>query len=722
MADYSDLKRLLKLTTPLGADKLLVLGYSGSESISGLFEFTLDLAAPRSEMPDVSKIIGKGATLAINASLAGDFEAEGKRFIHGIINQFAEVGRLNATQDANATDYLRFSATLVPWLWTLTQAADCRIFQNKTVPDILEAVFKARGFNDFRSDLTGKHAARTYCVQYRETDFDFVSRLMEDEGIYYFFEHTDSKHTLVLADAKNAHKGCAPAAGVALHQNERLEIGRVRSWSDKHVLTTAKYALQSYNFETPSTSLLTTTDTTVTVGKNTALEVYDYAHNYLTKADGDSQAALRMEAIEASHKRVEFTSDCAYLKPGYKFKLTGHYRTDQNQEYLIVNVRHAARNGGYGGLGASVTPEFDNVTVCMPASVQYRDEVKTPAPTIQGIQTALVVGPSSEEIYTDKYGRIKVQFHWDRKGQKNESSSCWIRVAQSVASNQWGAQFLPRVGQEVLVDFLDGDPDQPIVSGAVYNAQKMPTYALPNNKTQSGFKSRSTAQGAADNFNELRFEDKKGSEDIYFQAEKDFHRMVKNDDDLKVGHDQTIEIKNNRTETIKEGNESVTVEKGNRTVKISQGNEVLDVAKGSRTTTIAQGNETLKISKGNRSVEVSMGNDQLTIKQGNQVTKIDLGKSETEAMQSIEFKVGANSIKIEQSGITIKGTMVKVEGQGQAEFKGAMVKVEAQGMAEFKSGGMAKVEGAMVQVNGQGMTQVKAGGMVQVQGAINMIG
>ena len=707
MAEYSDAKRLLKLTTPLGADKLLVLGYTGSETISGLFEFTLDLAAPRSEVPDLSNIIGKGATLSINGSQSGKFDIEGKRDIHGIINQFAEVGRLNHTQDANAADYVRFSATLVPWLWNLTQAADCRIFQDKTVPEILEAVFKARGFNDFRSDITGTHAARTYCVQYRETDFNFVSRLMEEEGIYYFFEHTDAEHMLVLADAKNAHKICAPDAGIAFHENTRTEAGRIHAWSNRHVLTTAKYAMQSYNFETPSTSLLATADTTVTVGKNTSLEVYDYSQNYLTKGNGDAQSTLRMEAIEARHKRVECAGDCAYLTPGYKFKLTGHYRADQNQEYLITRVRHAGRNGGYAALGASVTPEYENRVTCMPAGVQYRDERRTPSPTIRGIQSALVVGPQNEEIYTDKYGRIKVQFHWDRKGQKNESSSCWIRVAQSVASNQWGAQYLPRVGQEVLVDFLDGDPDQPIVSGAVYNAQKMPPYTLPANKTQSGFKSRSSANGAADNFNELRFEDKKDSEDIFFHAEKDFHRVVKHDDDLKVGNNQTIEVKTDRTETVKEGNESVTVEKGNRTIKIAEGNETLEVTKGNRSTTIGQGNETLKVSKGNRSVEVSMGNDVLTIKQGNQTTKIDLGKAETTAMQSIEFKVGSSSIKIDQSGITIKG---------------AMVKVDAQGMGEFKSGGMAKFEGAMVQINGQGMTQVKAGGMVQVQGAINMIG
>jgi type VI secretion system secreted protein VgrG len=547
-------------------------------------------------------------------------------------------------------------------------------------------------------------------VQYRETDFAFLSRLMEEEGIYYFFEHKDGEHKLVLADSKSAHQACGPAAGTRYRPQLQADAGAVRSWSERRAITTAKYAVQSYNFETPATSLLASVDTTVSIGKNASLEVYDFPQDYATKSSGDREAKLRMEAIEAQHHGCEGSSHCAYLTPGFTFKLTDHYRADQNAEYLIARVRHEGRNADYEQLIPGWTGGYVNDFSCIPKAIQYRAAAATARLRIQGVHTAVVVGPKGEEIYTDKYGRIKVQFHWDRKGKSDENSSCWMRVAQSVASNAWGAQFIPRIGQEVLVDFIEGDPDRPLVTGALYNAQKMPPYPLPANMTQSGIKTRSSKGGEAEHFNELRFEDKKGSEDIYFHAQKDFHRVVENNDDLVVGMDgcdagsQTIVIKKDRTETVKEGNEKVTVEKGNREVKI------------------ATGNEKLEVSKGNRTVEISMGNDELTIKQGNQTTKVSMGKSETEAGQSIELKVGSSSIKLDMSGITIKGTMLKLEGTGSAEMKGATVKVEGQGTAEFKSGGLAKLEGAMTQINGQAMTEVKAAGMVKVQGAINMIG
>jgi type VI secretion system secreted protein VgrG len=262
----------------------------------------------------------------------------------------------------------------------------------------------------------------------------------------------------------------------------------------------------------------------------------------------------------------------------------------------------------------------------------------------------VVVGPSGEEIFTDKYGRVKVQFRWDRQGTNDGNSSCWVRVATPWAGKQWGAIHIPRIGQEVVVAFEEGDPDQPIIVGSVYNAEQMPPYSLPDNKTQSGMKSRSSLEGGPDDFNELRFEDKKGSEDIYFHAQKDFHRVVENDDDLKVGHDQTITIHNDRTATIEEGNDKLTIEKGDREVKIE------------------------------------MGNDSLLISMGNQTTRLDLGKSETEAMQSIELKVGQSSIKVDQTGVTIKGMMVKVEGQIQTEVKGLMTNVSGDAILQVKGG------------------------------------
>jgi type VI secretion system secreted protein VgrG len=359
---------------------------------------------------------------------------------------------------------------------------------------------------------------------------------------------------------------------------------------------------------------------------------------------------------------------------------------------------------------------------------------------VHGPQTAVVVGPSGEEIYTDKYARVKVQFHWDRVGTNDENSSCWLRVGQTLAGNAWGSVFLPRIGQEVIVSFLEGNPDQPLVTGLVYNAEQMPPYAMPDNMTRTVIKTRSTPGGDGDTFNELYFEDKKDNEDIYFHAQKDFHRKVEHDDDLKVDHDQTITVKNARTIEIQEADDKLTVTKGNRMVTISSGNLViavskgamattiskgdcnlevtkgkmstlvgagdyameiskgkmatlvgtgdctLDVSKGNRSVTVGKGNDSHTVSTGNRSVTIDKGNDSLSIKMGNQTTKVDLGKIGTEAMQAIELKVGQSSLKIDQTGVTIKGMMIKIEGQVMAEMKAVIGKVSADALLQLKGG------------------------------------
>jgi type VI secretion system secreted protein VgrG len=355
------------------------------------------------------------------------------------------------------------------------------------------------------------------------------------------------------------------------------------------------------------------------------------------------------------------------------------------------------RSGAGGGF------HYHNNFTCIPAGLPFRPRRLTPRPQVQGTQTAVVVGPSNEEIFTDKYGRVKVQFHWDREGTNDADSSCWVRVGTIWAGKQWGAIHIPRIGQEVIVDFLEGDPDRPIIIGSVYNAEMMPPYKLPDKRTQSGIKSRSSAQGGEDNFNELRFEDKKDSEDIYFHAEKDFHRVVKHDDDLQVGNNQTIKIKKDRTEEVTEGNETISIKKGDRTVTVGKGADTHEVKEGDctvkvdkgkhtlkvkddRTVTVDQGNDVHQVKQGDRTVKIDMGKDSLTISQGDQKTKLDLGKIETEAMQSIEIKVGQNSIKLEQSGITIKGLQVKIQGDIQVEMKAAMTTVKGDGMLTLKGG------------------------------------
>ncbi|KAF0815360.1 Actin cross-linking toxin VgrG1 [Andreprevotia sp. IGB-42] len=708
-------KRLLALSTQLDST-LLVERFSGEERVSGLFAFTLDLLSETEDI-DFSAIVSKPASLSIK--LADD----SLRYWHGIIGRFTQVGSEEARY--------RYRAELLPWFWFLQHTADSRIFQELSVPDIVEKVFKARGFTDFRFSLSKTYTPRGYCVQYRESDFDFVSRLLEEEGIFYFFEHEEDKHTLVLADASSAIAACAVKSDVPYRPKAGTGEGDdIALWLQSMTVVPASVSLRDYDFEKPTLDLTAISPTVATVAKQDKLEVYDYPGNYKAVSGGEAYAKVRMEEWEARQTRIDGGGSCRTLAAGYSFKLTQHFRDSYNAEYALLAVRHDATNNLPWTDGDG---HYENRFVCQPKATVYRPPRVTPQPLVHGTQTAVVVGPAGEEIYTDVHGRVKVQFNWDRLGKNDDKSSCWIRVSQGWAGVSWGAMHIPRVGQEVIVDFLDGNPDQPLITGRVYNGQKTPPYELPANKTQSGLKSRSTPNGTAENFNELRFEDKKDAEDIYFQAEKDFHRLVKNDDDLKVGHDQTIEVKNNRTETVKEGNDTLTIEKGNHSSEVVEGNASYTVTKGMHTVTVEgdeklqvktgnravlvdTGNDQHVVKTGNRTVEVSLGNDELTIKAGNQVTKIDAGKAEMEAMQSIELKVGSNSIKIDQSGITIQAASVTVAGDSKVAVSSSAGDVTASGLnvsltaqmaatlkgtasAELSAAGQTTVKGAMVMIN-----------------------
>jgi type VI secretion system secreted protein VgrG len=317
------------------------------------------------------------------------------------------------------------------------------------------------------------------------------------------------------------------------------------------------------------------------------------------------------------------------LQPGMEFELEDFYFEEQNTKHYIVSASYVIEGdeivSGMSGTGEVFQCTFTAIN----SEQQFSSARKTQKPLIAGTQTAIVVGKEGEEIWTDKYGRVKVQFHWDRVGEENETSTCWIRVSQPMAGKNWGWVSLPRIGQEVVISFMEGDPDRPLITGRVYNAEQMPPYTLPANQTQSGIKTRSSKEGTADNFNEIRFEDKKGEEELYIHAEKDCNRVVENNDTLKVGFD-----------------------------KMDSGDQTIDIY-NDRTTTIKQGNDTVNI---------------------------DAGKSATEAMTSIELKVGSNSIKIDQSGITIKGIIIKIEGTATADMKSPMTTVKGDGMLTLKGG------------------------------------
>jgi type VI secretion system secreted protein VgrG len=535
---FTQENRLLKLDTPLGDDVLLLQGFTGREGISQLFKFDLDLLSDQNSI-DFTTIIGQQVTIRVLLS-----DGSSERYFNGYVSRFAQSGA-----DSRFTHY---QMEVVPWLWFLTRIADCRIFQNMTIPDIIQKVFQSRGYSDFKLTLAASYEPREYCVQYRESDFNFVSRLMEQYGIFYYFEHDDGKHTMVLGDSPSVHQDCPEQA--AAHYNQTTgdldSEDVITAWHMEQELRTGKYSHTDYNFETPSTSLMSNEPTVVEVGGNTKFEIYDYPGDHLNTSQGGTLAKIRMQEEEASHVVVSGSSVCRAFTSGSKFELKEHYRDDMNATYILTEVQHVATVGSYSQADSDSPAHYSNHFTCIPASVPFRPPRLTPKPFVQGPQTALVVGKSGEEIWVDKHGRIKVQFYWDRQGKKDENSSCWVRVSQPWAGGNWGAMWIPRMGQEVIVSFEEGDPDRPLITGRVYNAEQMPPYTLPDHHTVSTFMSRSSKGGGGSNYNEIRFEDKQGSEQIFINAERDMDHRVEVDSREFIGNNRHLNVGANQTENI----------------------------------------------------------------------------------------------------------------------------------------------------------------------------
>ena len=593
--------REMAIVTPLGDDVLLFRGMTAREEMSRLFEYRLDLLSGKDNIT-VDDILGKNVT--VNFVLPDD----SVRHFNGYVTRFAQNGMYGR--------YNRYSATVRPWLWFLTRTADCRIFQDMKVPDIIKQVFADHPTADFRLDLTGTYRKWGYCVQYRETDFNFVSRLMEQEGIGYYFQHTDGHDTLVLTDSASKHSpvsGYEKLSYIGPAEQVKPGLEHISHWDFAREIQPGVYVHDDYDFERPSVELKT--NKTLPRGYSPSdYEVYDYPGDYIQTADGKQYAAVRIDELGAQYQTAHGTTNARGLSVGALVTLQDHPRDDQNAEYLVTGATYELSFGDYEALPDAGETSYQCGFVVMPSSQQYRPRRLTPKPFVQGPQTAVVVGPAGEEIYTDKYGRIKVQFHWDRRGKKDENSSCWMRVSYPWAGKAWGGIAIPRLGQEVIVDFLEGDPDQPIVTGRVYNAEQMPPYELPANKTQSGVKSRSSKSGTAANFNELRFEDLKGSELVTLHAEKDQSIEVEHDEAHWVGHDrtktidhdETSHIKHDRTETV-DNNETITVH-GQRTETVDK-DETITIHQN-RTETV-DANETISIG-GNRTRTVS-GNESVTV-------------------------------------------------------------------------------------------------------------
>jgi type VI secretion system secreted protein VgrG len=647
---YTQENHLIAIDTPLGKDVLLLQGFTGHEAISRSFSFHLDLASEKDSI-SFKNIIGQNVTITVM------LHDNSPRYFNGFVSRVAQSG-----SDERFTHY---QMEVVPWLWFLTRIADCRIFQEKKIPDILEEVFKSRGFKDYKLSLTASYDQREYCVQYRETDFNFVSRLMEQYGIFYFFEHQNGKHTMVLGDSGSVHQPCPKQATAHyLITPGDMSQDTITGWQMEQELRTGKYSHTDYNFETPSSNLMADEPTDVSVGPNSKFEIYDYPGEYINRSQGKTLSRVRMQEEEATHLVASGSSDCRAFTSGYKFTLADHYRKDVNDSYVLTEVQHVASVGSSYSMGDAGTGEhYSNHFTCIPASVPFRPARITPKPFVQGPQTAVVFGKKGEEIWVDKYGRVKVRFHWDREEKRNEQPippeerSCWIRVSQPWAGKNWGSMWIPRMGQEVVVDFLEGDPDRPLITGRVYNAEETVPYTLPDHQTVSTFKSRSSKNGGSDNYNEIRFEDKKGSEQIFINAEKDMDQRVENDSREYVKNDRHLIVHNNRQELVEADSHLHIKGKHNEAIEGDMSLKINGDVKEQ-----VGGGLSLQVGK---SMNEKVG--QTWAKEAVQTVHIKAGQTLIlEAGMQLSLKGPGGFVDIGPSGVSIQGTMVLINSGGAA--------------------------------------------------------
>lgn len=648
----------MQLTTPLAKDFLLINRLRCSEGLNRLFRIELDMLheeTPGSFTPTVIEpecLLGKPmVVVALQAQTSGQTI---ERYFHGIC--------VNFMQGSRNGRFTGFQAELVPRVWLLTQVSRSRIFQNVSVPDILRKLLT--GF-DYDIEIQGTFEPRNYCVQYRESDWDFASRLMEEEGIYYYFEHTANHHRLILANTPTSHRPCPTLSKItfALDRSELYGdwIPSIFSWQVDSKIRTGKTELWDFNFQLPNHKLQANQASLFNVGENKKLEYYDWSGGYAKRFDGidagggerpadldkifrdrERTVIIRQQEIDVSYKSIYGSADCCTLTAGYRFEFTNHPIKKNNINHVLVQVEHDASQSPNYISDQLVHGAYRVNFVCVPhgqGHAPFRPARRTPKPMLHGGQTAFVVGDPGQEIFTDKYGRVKVQFHWDREGRMDGSSSCWLRVAHSWAGNGWGSMFIPRVGMEVMVHFLEGDPDQPIITGCVYNPANMPPYKLPEHKTRSGIKTSSTVGGKG--FNELRFEDKKGKEQIFIHAERNQDIRVKNTCKETIGADRHLIVHGEQYEKVC-GDKHQHV--------VGDLNEKVD----SSVSLTVGGDKDQKIRS---KYAVDSGNE-IHLKAGMKVV--------IEAGVQLTLKGPGGFIDINPGGVTVQGTMVLINSGGSA--------------------------------------------------------
>lgn len=659
MLSYTETNRAIQLQVSIGNTQLLPVAVHADLSISAEYNIELEVLSS-SDTIDPQQLLTKpvGITLQVTESAT-------PHYLHGIVSSMRSGPK--TTQG-----HRRYKLSLAPWLWLLSHAADCRIFQNASVIDIAETIFKSFGFTDYTtSKLHQTYPKLDYCVQYNETHLNFIKRIFHEAGIFYYFQFEAGKHQLILADSASSYQNIAAAK--MSYARGQVNTSRILSWQHQHNYFTPQVATTDYNFESPTTELLAAAKSAILSGNYNSLEAFYYPGNYQQSSQGKQVTTQHLEIYEREYEDIAGSCEHLGFRPGHTFELTEHTTTNEQGKFALTKVQLSLVDNSYYTDTTNINQQVEVVFNCIPAERVARTKINFLQPKIAGTQTATVVGPASDEIYTDNFGRIKVQFHWDRYGKKDEKSSCWIRVAQAWAGNKWGNLFIPRVGQEVVVSFLNGDPNFPLVIGTVYNGDCHPPYDLPANATQSGLKTHSSKDGAATEANEIRFEDKKASEEFYMHAQKDMNVVIENDTTINIKHDRNCTVENDDTLDVK-ANKTLLVEKDHAET----------VNSGTKTTTVKSGNYEINVS------------------QADFINNVAMGKYSLEAMNSIELKVGQHSLVIDQSGISLNSPMSIKQTVGSNSHKLDMTGISADGM-------MVKLNGTMVQVNANAMLELKGG-------------
>ncbi len=686
-------KLFMQLSGPAASD-LICIGARIKDRLSTIPQMRMEFYSKNTDF-DPTTVLGTRITL----------EADNDFKFSGIVISVEDLGHQGSID--------LYAAEIRPWPWLLTIGSENRVFQNMKTEDIVKEVCDKAGFSDVAVSLSGNYEPREYCVQYRESNFDFLCRLMEEDGIYYYFDHSGAGEKLVLADSVSAHTngGTVPFTIANQVGEKQADSNSIFEFAEVGRVVTGKVSLFDYEMTTPGADLKVISALASGSHSYNAVERYEARGHYKVADKGEVQARAGVERYAAEAKRYSGVSNSAVITTGAIFTLDHTERPAVSGAYLVVGVTHYLQfDPGY----QDEAPEslnrhverikypaeigiFETEFEVQRDSVQFRPPRETAWPEVPSLLTAIVTGPSGEEIYTDEYGRIKVQFPWDREGKNDDKTSCWMRSVVPWAGKEWGMFSVPRIGMEVIIQFERGNIDRPYCTGMVYNGVNTPPYALPGDMTKTGIRTNSSKGGGG--FHELTFEDKKGEESIFFQSEKDYKQIIKNNAEITIGMetkdsgDLTQTIYRHKTETLETGDYTFTIREGNRITSIKTNDtESVD---GKQDVTI-KGDQTLIVSDGNKIDNVRQGDSKIEVVGGNQTTTVDSGNIKIDAIagkiaisagQEITLTVGDSSIKIDQMGVTITGAVkVKVSGGAMTEVSAPLVQVAGYAMVQVQGG------------------------------------